>query len=402
MLRKSLFILISLFSSALLQAQTVKTGVLVIGEGSSALAAALQSAISNAPTTLILEGQELNLTPIGENISSGLEAEFLKRMRKAKGIKDSTARVSLDRGTVNAVVKEWLDSTKKLTVIRGAKFYRFKRAGSGWNVQLSTGQTFKAKVLVNAGKVIPPTGEIQVPSIGAAQWKGMDYADKIYRVSVASGYHSGGSNANILPLYALLLPDQDNFVGLNPAEESMAGGQAAGATAAYAAFFDTKTSLSNLKSIQGELITYKLAIVPFADVAYTDSNWKAIQFVGSTGVLQAKIDQGKALFLPNQEVSTGEVKDLLKEFFYKAQIWFEDYKQEKMTVGSTLKLVSEIGNKSYPNTLASVQKNWNKSYNFKGAFDLNKVITRREFAVLLHDYLPPFNVITDKTGRVTR
>jgi hypothetical protein len=398
MKKKLLFVFNILFISLLAHAQTSRTAVAVIGNGNTALAAGLQSAISGVQTTLILQSQDFSLSPIHTNLGSGLEVEFLKRMRKAKGLKDSTASVALDQATVSAVVKEWTDSTKNLTVIRSAKFYRFKRAGSGWNIQLSTGRTIKAKVLINADKTMPLTADVQVPATPTAgQWKTLDYGTSIYRTSVASE-----QGAAILPLHSLLLPEQENLVAVNTARESMASGQAAGATAAYAAFFGKKTSESHLKTIQGELLNYKLALMPFVDVPYTDANWKAIQFVGVMGVLKAEIKSGKAYFLPEQTVQTAEIKQPLKDLFYKAQIWFEDYKAAEMTLDGTIKLVSFVGNKSPASTVEDLKKKWEKNYKFKTAFDLTKVLNRREFASILQDYLPPFNVTVDAAGRITR
>ncbi|RZK55142.1 MAG: hypothetical protein EOO87_08630 [Pedobacter sp.] len=182
----------------------------------------------------------------------------------------------------------------------------------------------------------------------------------------------------------------------------MLAGQAAGATATYAAFYSFKTSQSNLKKIQGELVNYKLNIMPFADVKLNDTNWKAIQFVGLTGVLKANLDNGNANFSPNQLVTTAEIKQPFKDFYYKAQIWFDDYKSEQMTIGSALDMICYVGNKALDNTKKELTKKWKTSYQFKTEFDLERQINRVEFAVMLQDYMPPFNVNVEKTGKVVR
>jgi hypothetical protein len=384
--------------------QKVKTGVLVIGNGNNALGAGFQSAVSGVKTILLMENQNFEMSevhPLDKNLYSGLEAEFLKRMRKAKGIKD-TSKVYIDQTSANAVIKTWADSTKNLTIIRAREWSKLKRAGGGWSIQLSDGRTIRAAVLVHADASGKVNEALLLPKMKENQWKALDYKDNLYRTSISSGFSVDNSSSNVLPLYNLLIPEQENLVVLNPDQQSIAAGQSAGATAAYAAFFDLKTSQSNLKKIQGELISYRLSILPFEDVVAADSNWKAVQFIGLSGFLKGALSSGRLTFVPNREVSTEEIKEPIKEYFYKAQIWFEDYKGSQMTISSTLDLVSKIGNKSPENTLTEVKKKWKTTYGFKTEFEPSRNITRREFAVLVYEYLNPFNVNVDSKGRVVR
>lgn len=392
---------IAVFAQAAM-AQTIKTGVLVIGNGNNAIGAGFQSALSGVKTILLLQEPEFNLAAMDKNLASGLELTFLNKMRKEKGIKDSTAAVYVDGTTANVVLKNWGDSVKNLTVIRNIKWSRIKRSGNNWNVLLADGRTIKPEVLVNADHSGQVNTAIALPAAAAKQWQALSYADNLYRLSVASGYAQGDATGNILLMHNLLLPGQENLVVLNAVQESMAAGQAAGATAAYAAFFKTKTSLSNLKVIQRELIDHKLSVMPFADVLGTDSNWKAIQVLGLSGFLKAKIAAGTARFLPEQPVTTAEIKEPVKSFYYKAQIWFDDYKDPEMSIGAVLSLVCMVGNKSPENTREEVKKKWKTTYKFKTEFDLNRIATRREFAVLLNEYLNPFIVNIDKAGKVLR
>jgi hypothetical protein len=383
-------------------AQTIKTGVLVIGNGNNAIGAGFQSAISGVKTVLLTQASDFELSSPDKNLASGLEYAFLNKMRLAKGIKDSTSAVYVDRTSANAVLKTWGDSTKNLTVIRNIKWSRIKRSGNNWNVLLADGRTIKAEVLVNADGTGNVNSALMLPASPDRQWQAFSYGDNIYRLSVASGYAVNASTANIVSMYNLLLPKQENLVVLAAGQESLAGGQAGGATAAYAVFFKTRTSLSSLKMIQRELINYKLTVMPFADVQQADSNWKAIQFVGLSGFLKADIVNGTANFLPEKLVSTAEIKEPVKEYYFKAQIWFDDYKAADVTIAALLNLISYVGNKSPENTQAEVQKKWKSQYHFKNEFDLKRNVTRREFAVLVNEYLNPFNVNIDKTGRVVR
>ncbi|MFA4867471.1 MAG: hypothetical protein WC623_04690 [Pedobacter sp.] len=401
-MKKGLFIvfLVSVFAQ-IAGGQTIKTGVLVIGNGSNAIGAGFQSAISGVKTVMLIQEPGLKISISGKGMSTGLEAQFLKRMPVSKSITDNMGKILIDEVRANEVLKTWADSLKNLTVIRSIKRAHIKgtnsirRSGNGWNVSLADGRTIKAEVLVNADG----TG---LPDMAQKLWRTFNYNDNLYRLSLSAGYELGNSNANIIPLSNFQIPEQENLIMLDRKHESIAAGQAAGAVAAYAVFFRTKTSLADLKIIQKELLNYKLAVVPFADVNHDDPNWAAIQYVGLSGFLKAGFANGKAAFMPDQEVTTAEIKEPIKEFYYKAQIWFDDYKEENMTLGSTISLVCMVGNKSPESTKELIKKKWEKQYRFKGKYELNRSINRREFAVLIEEYLNPFIVSIDKTGRVIR
>ena len=142
--------------------------------------------------------------------------------------------------------------------------------------------------------------------------------------------------------------------------------------------------------------------MPFTDVSTLDTNWRAIQFIGLSGILRGAINEGTLQFNPEMTVKTSEIREVVKEYYYKAQIWFDDYKSEDMTLGSTLSLFCYVKGKSLESTTAEVIKKWTTVYGLKEAYNPDRVINRREFAVLSADYLQPFNVTIDKTGRVTR
>ena len=110
----------------------------------------------------------------------------------------------------------------------------------------------------------------------------------------------------------------------------------------------------------------------------------------------------KILFAPEKEVSVLEITQPIKDFFYKAQIWFDDYHSPMMTLSSTLDLICYVGNKSPENTKKEVERKWKTTYKLRFDFELDRLITRREFAVLLQDFMPPFNVNIDNKGKVVR
>lgn len=392
------FCFVSVSLSAL--AQTTKPAVLVVGNGNAAAAAAIQSAVSGVKTTLLLQSGGFDIAPLRDELHSGVQATFLKKINESKGVKDSLAITSFDKLLANDVLTKWTDSLKNLTVIKNVVYSKGSRSGNSWTFKLSDGQTIKPRVLVIANDEKLKT-MLSIATIPVSEPVALDYSTTLHRTSVASGIEIGGKNSTIFSMYNLFLPLQENLIWLK-SNDGMIVGQAAGATAAYAGFFGTKLSEANLKTIQGELINYKLALMPFSDIVLTDSNWKAIQFVGLTGMLKANINNGRALFLPDQQVKVDEVKQPIKDFFYKAQIWFDDHNAQELNLKSTIELVSYVGNKSPENTLKEVEKKWKNTYKLSSDFDLNKTVTRREFAILLQDYLPPFNVNVDKNGKVVR
>ncbi|RZK58945.1 MAG: hypothetical protein EOO91_06670 [Pedobacter sp.] len=373
--------------------------VLVIGNGNAALSAGVQSAISGVKTTILLQAGGFDLSPVNEDLSSGIQARFLKEYRAFLKEKDSTKTVPFDKQKANASLGSWIDSIKNLNVIKNVMWVKAERSGKNWVFKLSDGSTIRPKVLINpADAKLNEALKITAPN---TQWNKLDYNNTLYRTSVASGKLINGTIATTFSMYQLLVPNQENLVWINDTE-SMVMGQAAGATAAYAAFFELKTSESNLKKIQGELINYKLDLMPFADIRQPDTNWKAIQFVGVTGVLKAELGGRLAKFSPNKLVTTEEIRQPIKDFYYKAQIWFDDYKNSIMTIGSALDMISYVGNKSLETMKKDIPKKWKTSYQFKTEFDLERQINRRELAVLLQDYMPPFNVNVDEKGKVVR
>ncbi len=402
MKRIILAIAVWIFSIAL-HAQTLKTAVLVIGNGNSAWAAGQQSAVSGVKTIILTQNSSFTITDMGLNLHSGIEAEFLKRARKAMKILDSTKVVTPDQQTANEVLKTWGDTTKNLTVIKSVNYVKLNRSGSNWTLKLSDGKTIKARILIHAGNTDLDSA-INLPKTTVTSSKWLNYENDEYRTSIASGYYVADKSgtSSFAGLSTILPKGQENLVLANSMGGSMLIGQAAGATAAYAAFFDTKTSAVKLKPIQEELLKYRLALVPYSDVTSVDPNWRAMQSTGLMGILKAQLKSGKALFMPDEPVSVEEIKTPMEGLYYKAQIWFDDHSKSTLDLKVVIDLVCYIGNKSPESVNTEVKKKWNKVWQFSSAFDLNHKLNRREFSVLANDYLQPLNVGIDGTGRVVR
>jgi hypothetical protein len=263
------------------------------------------------------------------------------------------------------------------------------------------------------------------------------YANTLYRTSIAFGDAGFGQHyadpdapkTNYPPLPAYTIPLgtvlPGNTVNLIITEKGMstthlvnastfypsvqmAIGQGAGATAAYCAFFwDYGRSTKNVevRVIQTEILDYKGMLYPYADIPTTDKYFRSIQQVTATGLLrQIHQPNGKSvqvLFKPDSTVATADIKPVLLEIFTRAFIWFTKNKPgEVFTVGDLLSYISDY-TLTEPKTLQlTLKKQWQEIYKFKQPFDLQRPVSRYEFAVLVNKYLNPYSTKVDITGRV--
>ncbi|QPH38039.1 hypothetical protein [Pedobacter endophyticus] len=392
------FFLVFVFVIPLISlAQTIKTDVLVLGNSAAAFAAGIQASESGVNTIVLTQADGFKAIDFEKEPETGPIKAFKQRARKALKLADSVALPQITNQILNAVVKNWSDSSKLFDVINNTPFMEASRSGSGWEIKLTKDKSIKAKVLVVTDDIQKILPALKISDLKPAEISPLSYSGNAYRTTI--GAINGSSN--YLSLYNLLIPDQDNVLYIK--SDDLEIGQATGATAAYAAFYRTKTSLSNLKSIQGELLAYKLPLIPFEDINIADSNWLAIQKVGITGILKAELKDGKAFFNPETKVVYKEIDQPIRDYYYKAQIWFDDHQDVPVTLENTISMICYVGNKAVDATKDKLQKKWNNEYKFHSKYDLKKVLTRREFAVIINEFLTPFDKINvDKTGRVIR
>lgn len=394
---KILFFAFAFLLPLLTRAQTIKTDVLILGNGNAAFAAGVQASESGVNSIVLTQSDGFKIDEYRKLTQSGVTKAFDKRARKSLKLADSIPLPLITSQIFNAVVKTWSDSSKLFDVINNTPVTEIERSGSGWEAKINKDRSIKAKVLIITDHPEQIYAALKVQTLKPAQIIKVNYQENAYRTSI--GAISG--SLKFLSLYNLLIPNQENILYINA--DAFETGQAAGATAAYAAFFQTKTSLSNLKRIQGELLSYKLSLMPFDDVKTADSSWLAIQKVGVTGILKAETKNEKLYFNPEIKVTDEEIKQPIKDYYYKAQIWFDDHKNVPMNLENTISMVCYVGNKAPEATKSEIERKWSKNYRFNSKFDLNKILTRREFSVIINEYLKPFDVVNvDRTGRVIR
>jgi hypothetical protein len=256
-------------------------------------------------------------------------------------------------------------------------------------------------------------------------------ASKLYRTSIGVGDAIPDQNSNgaadytsfpaySIPLGAVVVKDLDNLiitenaisvthlVGASTCDPAvqMTLGQGAGTVAAFCAFFKTTTLHLNVRAVQGEILDFKGYLLPISDIPSTDPDFRAIQQVSATGLLQTKTQAStgnalKVVFAPDSLVHTAEIKPILDDIYTRGFLWFNKAKPgEYFTVGNLLSFISEI-TLSEPKPLQlELQKEWQAKYKFKDPFDLNRPVTRREFAVLANKYLNPFARQINLSGRL--
>lgn len=265
-------------------------------------------------------------------------------------------------------------------------------------------------------------------------YKPYDRSSKLYRTSIGVGdalpeqlYNVHDQPSKItyppfpgysFPMGSVILKDLENLLVLEKAVSvthlvngstqspavQMSLGQGAGAVAAFCAFFKLSTKNLNVRLIQAEILTYKGILMPFMDIKFTDPHFKSIQHIGATGLLKGiQIENGSAasvFFFPDSLVKTDEIKPIMNELFSRSFLWFNKYKpSENFTVEDLLSFISQI-NLNDVKTLQNITQNgWQKKHKLLSAFDLQKPLTRREFAVLIDTYLKPFDKNIDITGK---
>jgi hypothetical protein len=430
---KKLLTLILVINSYFTYAETIKTDVLVIGNGVSAVTAALQCAHSKVKTILLVKGgwledmQSQKMMEINSsyNLPSGLWGQFRTAVRefyKNRPSLDTFYRVPLafEPYTGAAILKKIADTTKNLTLKLNTNYTSIAKNGTGWEVTIiANGQTdhIKARIIVDGTAV----GEIVTKIKSSFQKFTSLEANRgsLYRTSIAVGdyYKNGGSLEEkfFIPMQTFIVNGEDNLLttdrgfvfdgNFKNLPMQMNIGQGVGTIAAFCAFFKTTTQNLKVRLIQGELLDFKGYLLPFEDIEPSDREYRAVQQIAATGLLKGKYIGGRDRlefnFMPDSVVNTAEIKPILTEIYSRAFIWFNNEKPgEQFTVGNLLSFISEITLTDREQFRITMQKEWKTKYKFNTEFDLNHPVTRIEFAVLANQFLNPFARTVDLNGRM--
>lgn len=452
---KKLIVILFISRCSLLYAQTIKTDVLVIGGSPGGVAAAIQCARSKVKTILAEQDTvptfyeegfghfEPGVVTAGgvatlagsRNLSSGIWDEFRKRFRAyhkgEKGL-DTTnnSPLKVDSWSGSIILKKMMDTVKNLTIYTNTIFTAIKKDKDFWDVTVT--QNGKTKI-IKARLVIDATRKGIVASSAQATYSPLDSVlnktgSKLYRTSIAMGDELPGESYNdnnapkdnyppfpayCIPMKAVIAKGVDNLlitgmllpnnIHLQYLPLQLTLGQGVGTVAAYCAFFKTTTDNLNVRIIQGELLDFKGYLLPFVDISQKDPDWRAIQQVCATGLIKGvqRVNDTNAQFLfrPDSLVSTAEIKPVLTEIYTRAFLWFDKEKAaETFTLGNLVSFISDYTLTDQQVLKFRIQKDWKTQYKFKTDFDLNRQVTRREFAVLANKFLNPFARTVDLNG----
>lgn len=408
------FILLGFCLSLL--AQTTKTGVLVVGNTPGGLAAAVQSARSGAKTIYLPQSLSLSARfsdedlPYLENIKNHYALKVKKRSRQTDSIISS--KIRLDQAS--NLIKEISDTIKNLSLNYNNAIDQINKDGKGWEVRLKGGQKIKADVVVDATENLSITSmlRIDVKKTMAIPGTGKNLFDnKLYRSTVALGFLEEANNERsvyTIPLGALIPQGFENFImvpqkiGLiRPLK--MSAGQAAGTIASYCAFFNTTTKNINVRVVQGELLAYDALLFPYSDIELKDQNFLAFQRIGLSGLIRSKIEKDQNLnkirFDTAGTITAVELRSPMKEFYTRSQIWFADNRNATLSIGDAISLFMFTAARG-EELKKEIEEGWKVSFKLNSDFDLNRNITRKEFAILADRYLQPYNVRVDLAGNL--
>lgn len=403
MIKKFTLIVFSLILSIASYGQNIKTGVLVVGATPAAMAAAIQSAKSGVKTILIDAGnfESITLSAADRAIKAGIYTQLRTRIDSLQKFPSTDTQEFLPT-FIGTVFKGWADTVKNLIVLPNSSITKIQKSKKGWEVILGK-REIKTDLILDATSAfsIAKMAVLSKATVEAKPVKSVD-TSKLYRTSVAVSAADNGFYKP-LPLSSFIFSEVENVVLAAPQSNLMtlSTGQAAGAIAAYCSFFNTHTGNVDVRKVQSELLTFKGRIIGFADIPMADSAIIAFQHIGVTGIVKGLGEGEKLLFHPEKTVSTEELRQPFREYYSRSQIWFLDNKSDAITLAEALSLIKFTASRAQELD-AEVEKAWNTSLKFSGSFDLKRVITRKELAILFDRYLQPFNVSVDLNGHVRR
>jgi len=413
----SIFFVLS-FCGLFLQAQTIKTGVLVIGNTPAGASAAIQSARSGAKTMYLT--QSITLSPVfsEEDLPYILNIRnhfYLKERKKSKTT-DSITSAAISLNNASGLIKNIADTVKNLTLNYNNAVSEIKQDGKGWEIRLKGGQRIKADVVIDATEMLSVASLLNIDlkkTMATPVLNVNPFESKLLRSGVATGYMQIANHEQspaYVPMGALIPASIENFITVplsigSLKADRMSVGQAAGTVASYCAFFKTSTKKINIRVVQGELFAFDAELIPYSDIDRKDPNFLAFQRLGLSGLMKSKLINNehfsKIEFDTAGTVSAEELRGPMKEFYTRSQIWFADNKSETLTIEDAISLFMFTATRG-EELKKEIEEGWAQSFKFSSKFDPKRDISRKEFGILADRYLQPFNVRVDIAGNLQR
>ena len=173
-------------------------------------------------------------------------------------------------------------------------------------------------------------------------------------------------------------------------------GQAAGVLAAIAARENVSPQSVSVRRVQSVLLKYNAYIMPYCDVKPDNSYFRAIQRIGATGILRGVGApngwENRTWFYPDSTIFPADFYPPMSRFYLPNQPLLVANAQDfskKMSIEDVTKAIAIMQNpKNNALFLEQIKEKWT-NLGLKN-YDLKRLITRAELAVLLDATLNPF------------
>jgi hypothetical protein len=171
-------------------------------------------------------------------------------------------------------------------------------------------------------------------------------------------------------------------------------GQATGALAAIAIQKKLTLQEVNIRAVQEALLNNGAYLMPYIDVTKTDSFFKAVQRIGATGIMQGEgvpyLWANQTWFYPYRELSEFELVEGLKSYYEKLKNYWSAT-GEPLSIDFLKEVVVMIDPSC---DLAKIENRF-KEFNSVG-----RKVNRWQTAVLLDEFLNPFDIRIDWNGTI--
>lgn len=421
---KSISWIILIFLSLNVHAQ-YKPDVIIVGGSAAGASAAIQAARSGVNVLLIEPSSNIigDVEPRMDipSFDMGLWKEWRDLFYKMSDSIKTSPQQALEKIITN---------TPKLDFLKNTSIIAVEQKKNGWEVTLEIDgkkQEIRCKVLVDAtanskGSFSDEFGLVNLDKNGKITTlityqkskinKPYQDIQKLYRTSGSAGF-GRDSSLHYLPLGIFIPTETENLLVVNMSIfkdydiEDFRNlalwtnmGQAVGALSAYGPFFDTTPSKANIRITQGEMFTYKSFLFPVLDVKITDKAWYPVQKIIASGLLKFDFETG--LFNNNEQVNSADIKTVLTDLYPRSRIWFIENKVETLTVSNLISMISFVTGRDPIAIQQEFVADWKNKYEFSSAYQIDHQITKLEFAVLMDNYMTPFNINVDFNGYFLR
>lgn len=178
-------------------------------------------------------------------------------------------------------------------------------------------------------------------------------------------------------------------------------GQAAGILAGLSVKEDKQPRELSVRTVQQTLLAAKGYIMPFIDVPPTDAQFAAIQRVGATGILKGRgvpyLWANQTWFYPELPVSQYDLVEGLKPY-YPQLATYRAASGELLDTASLSVLFGVVGVKAAAAELQQVLEQQKVAVAEAGG---RTVLSRRAVALLVDQYLKPFEQAVDIKGQLS-